>query len=259
MNKRKFVDLGLLAADETWMPTGLQLIRVATDPLPGQYSFDEEARYWHLHPDAEGKFIGSYLDLETEDGSTALKMRNIGEYKFSRVIPRPNQGIASAQPGDIWEDPSGQQWNCVGKWQEPTVMMETPELRGCIAENPVRKFGGISGIIWHGWKLIMRADEAGYLRREVTKPLADSADVREHMLQTHIAEAYLKLVYPTHHKTISDDIDHPVFKTALEWASWFIYSARMVLGSPETLHLLEGHIREMNQRAARNGTGPRPV
>lgn len=88
--------------------------------------------------------------------------------------------ITDAEFGDIYVDPQGKLWRVVGICREPTVTLESVEGRteppivysalaqGQIAQSsypppapPIikdRKHGGISGLMWEGFKRIWRQE-----------------------------------------------------------------------------------------------------
>ena len=87
--------------------------------------------------------------------------------------------------GDIYLDPQGKLWRCVVRVYEPTVTFEEVEGRtlsqgggqaqlGLQSQNQFvtgpqtqyypaivkeRKAGGVSGLMWDGWKLIHRPEK----------------------------------------------------------------------------------------------------
>lgn len=87
--------------------------------------------------------------------------------------------VHDAEPWDVYVDSAGKLWRCVGICREPTVIFEevegrTPEPRNewalsqaaamanvnCTpAPTPIikdRKAGGVTGLMWQGWKRIYR-------------------------------------------------------------------------------------------------------
>lgn len=68
--------------------------------------------------------------------------------------------VHDAVPGDIYVDRTGKLWRCVTVCHEPTVTMEEVEGR---VEGPIirgRQSGGVSGLMWNGWKRIFRKEAA---------------------------------------------------------------------------------------------------
>lgn len=87
--------------------------------------------------------------------------------------------VRDALPMDIYVDPQGKLWRCVGICSEPTVIFEeveghTPEPPGQWAVAGIaagglqtpqrvpiikdRKSGGVGGLIWDGWQRIFRTE-----------------------------------------------------------------------------------------------------
>lgn len=64
--------------------------------------------------------------------------------------------VHDAKPGDLYADDSGKLWRVVGICGEPTVIVQ--EVETSYPESPVRKSGGVSGFMWHGFKRILRPD-----------------------------------------------------------------------------------------------------
>jgi hypothetical protein len=62
--------------------------------------------------------------------------------------------VHDAEPSDIYVDDSGKLWRVVGVCGEPTVIVE--EIEPASPESPVRRHGGVSGVMWRGWKRIHR-------------------------------------------------------------------------------------------------------
>lgn len=66
--------------------------------------------------------------------------------------------ITTNSPGEIWEDANGQRWLVIGMWDEPTVTMQAIHQQW--DENgtpPARKHGGVSGLMWHGFRKVLDA------------------------------------------------------------------------------------------------------
>jgi hypothetical protein len=66
-------------------------------------------------------------------------------------------GIHDAEPSDIYVDEAGKLWRVVGVVGEPSVIVEEIETK--TPDNPVRKNGGVSGLMWRGWKRIHRPEK----------------------------------------------------------------------------------------------------
>lgn len=90
--------------------------------------------------------------------------------------------VSDAKPADIYVDPQGKLWRCVGICTEPTVIFE--EVEGTLPEQPdwqkdaasigigiaaglpgqkpkivkTQKHGGVAGLMWSGWKRIHRPE-----------------------------------------------------------------------------------------------------
>lgn len=64
--------------------------------------------------------------------------------------------VHDAQPSDVYVDDSGKLWRVVGVCGEPTVIMQ--EVETAEPESPVRKNGGVSGLMWRGFKRIHRPE-----------------------------------------------------------------------------------------------------
>ncbi len=84
--------------------------------------------------------------------------------------------VHDAEPMDIYVDPQGKLWRCVGTHKEPTVIFEEVEGRTPSPVNLMgaqaayvpqqnnaqvqiikdRKSGGVGGLMWQGWKRIHR-------------------------------------------------------------------------------------------------------
>lgn len=84
--------------------------------------------------------------------------------------------VQDAQPMDIYVDKQGKLWRCIGVCSEPTVMFEEVEGHTQAPSNNAllggaqgvcftpqapaifkdRQSGGVSGLMWDGWKRIFR-------------------------------------------------------------------------------------------------------
>lgn len=60
--------------------------------------------------------------------------------------------VHDAKPGDIYVDASGKLWRVVGVFGEPSVIVQ--EVEPAVVESPVTQTGGVSGLMWHGFKRI---------------------------------------------------------------------------------------------------------
>ena len=59
--------------------------------------------------------------------------------------------MIDAKPGEIYVDKEGKRWRVYGICREPMLFVEEDEPS---PPNPVvRKMGGVSGIMWEGFKL----------------------------------------------------------------------------------------------------------
>lgn len=85
--------------------------------------------------------------------------------------------VHDAEPGDIYVDSAGKLWRCMATCHEPTVTFEEVEGRvfahnhhlagvgqayvGPAPPPPIirdRRSGGVTGLMWDGWKRIFRKD-----------------------------------------------------------------------------------------------------
>jgi hypothetical protein len=62
--------------------------------------------------------------------------------------------VHGAQPRDVFVDRQGKLWRVVGVWTEPTVIMEEIE-----EQHGTRLHGGVSGMMWDGFKRIWRKED----------------------------------------------------------------------------------------------------
>ncbi len=72
--------------------------------------------------------------------------------------------VHDAEPGDVYVDEAGKLWRCVSICREPTVTMDEVEVGdNNLAVNGVparaRSSGGVSGLMWNGWKRIWRKEK----------------------------------------------------------------------------------------------------
>jgi len=66
--------------------------------------------------------------------------------------------IHDAEPGDIYVDDSGKIWRCISICPEPTVkFVEIEQTQG--AQARLSRDGGVSGLMWKGWRRIWRKGE----------------------------------------------------------------------------------------------------
>lgn len=70
---------------------------------------------------------------------------------------RLENGIHDAEPTDVYIDPQGKLWRVVGVVGEPSVIVQ--EVETGTPESPVRQSGGVSGLMWCGWKRIHRPEK----------------------------------------------------------------------------------------------------
>lgn len=67
--------------------------------------------------------------------------------------------VRDAEPGDIYADFNGKLWRVTGTCSEPTVYVEEVEPfcgeAGSVWQK-VRRSGGVSGLMWQGFKRIFR-------------------------------------------------------------------------------------------------------
>lgn len=64
--------------------------------------------------------------------------------------------VHDAEPGDVYVDAAGKLWRVVSICGEPTVTVQ--EVETLTPTNEVRKSGGVSGYMWHGFRRIHRPD-----------------------------------------------------------------------------------------------------
>jgi hypothetical protein len=62
--------------------------------------------------------------------------------------------VHDAAPGDIYVDEHGKLWRVVGIVGEPSVIVDEIETRS--PDSPVQRTGGVSGLMWNGFKRIHR-------------------------------------------------------------------------------------------------------
>jgi hypothetical protein len=62
--------------------------------------------------------------------------------------------VHDAQPNDLYVDAGGKLWRVVGVCSEPTVIVQ--EVEATTPESPVKQSGGVSGLMWSGFKRIHR-------------------------------------------------------------------------------------------------------
>jgi len=65
--------------------------------------------------------------------------------------------VHDAQPNDVYVDDSGKLWRVVGVCGEPTVIVQ--EVEPDAPESPVKRSGGVSGLMWNGFKRIHRPEK----------------------------------------------------------------------------------------------------
>ena len=65
--------------------------------------------------------------------------------------------VHDAQPGDIYADSKGKLWRVVADIGEPSVEVEEIEKGGEYPDKVTRS-GGVSGYMWHGFKMIFRPE-----------------------------------------------------------------------------------------------------
>lgn len=65
--------------------------------------------------------------------------------------------VHEAKPNDVYADATGKLWRVVSVCGEPTVTVQ--EIETTTPESPVRKSGGVSGYMWHGFKRILTPPE----------------------------------------------------------------------------------------------------
>jgi len=62
--------------------------------------------------------------------------------------------VHDAEPNDVYADADGKLWRVVGVCGEPTVIVQ--EIETQTPDSPVRRSGGVSGLMWQGFKRIHR-------------------------------------------------------------------------------------------------------
>lgn len=65
--------------------------------------------------------------------------------------------VHDAEPGDVYVDKEGKLWRVMGTCHEPTV--QVAEIERTVPERPVTLRGGISGLMWDGFKRIYRPEK----------------------------------------------------------------------------------------------------
>jgi hypothetical protein len=63
--------------------------------------------------------------------------------------------VHDALPSDIYVDEHGKLWRCMSICNEPTRYFQEVESAG---HSPQSKSGGVSGLMWNGWKRIYRPE-----------------------------------------------------------------------------------------------------
>ncbi|WP_156936683.1 hypothetical protein [Chelativorans sp. J32] len=68
--------------------------------------------------------------------------------------------LAPRNPGEIYEDENGDRWLVTGLYLEPTVEMQRIEARWSDEQpGPMKQFGGVSGLMWKGFRKIADAPD----------------------------------------------------------------------------------------------------
>lgn len=65
--------------------------------------------------------------------------------------------VHDAKLDDLYVDDAGKLWRVVALCGEPTVHVQ--EVETMMPDSPVRRSGGVSGLMWRGFKRIHRPDE----------------------------------------------------------------------------------------------------
>lgn len=65
--------------------------------------------------------------------------------------------VHDAEPNDLYVDAEGKLWRVVGVCGEPTVIVQ--EVESNSTGGPLKRSGGVSGLMWHGFKRIHRPDK----------------------------------------------------------------------------------------------------
>ncbi len=65
--------------------------------------------------------------------------------------------VHDAEPADLYVDDSGKLWRVIGTCGEPTVYIQ--EVETLTPDSPVTRSGGVSGIMWNGFKRIYRPEK----------------------------------------------------------------------------------------------------
>jgi streptogramin lyase len=66
--------------------------------------------------------------------------------------------VHDAEPQDIYVDAQGKLWRCIGMISEPTALFEEVEAEALNINR--RQYGGVSGLMWNGFKRIYRRGES---------------------------------------------------------------------------------------------------
>lgn len=66
--------------------------------------------------------------------------------------------VHDAEPADVYADANGKLWRVVGTCREPTVIVEEVEPDPINHGRKIRQSGGVSGLMWNGFKRIYRLD-----------------------------------------------------------------------------------------------------
>lgn len=62
--------------------------------------------------------------------------------------------VHDAELDDVYVDEQGKLWRVVALCGEPTVHVQ--EIETSTPESPVKRSGGVSGVMWRGWRRIHR-------------------------------------------------------------------------------------------------------
>ena len=82
-------------------------------------------------------------------GSQAHRERRNGKRREFRKM-----SVHDAEPNDVYVDEDGKLWRVLGTCGEPTVIVQ--EVEPLAPDSPVKLSGGVSGLMWRGWKRIHR-------------------------------------------------------------------------------------------------------
>lgn len=66
--------------------------------------------------------------------------------------------VHDAKLNDVYVDDAGKLWRVIALCGEPTVHVQEIESR--TPADPLRKAGGVSGYMWHGFKRIYRDERS---------------------------------------------------------------------------------------------------